>query len=725
MANTVIGASVEIEFQSVGNMRKALKEANAELLAMQDQFGAASQQAISAARKVADLKDRIQDARETADLFDPGKKFQAFVTLGSQIAAGFSAVQGAMALVGSESEDVEKALLKVQSAMALAQGLSELKDFGKSWQQLNVFIQSSTILQKANAAATALTTKTMKLFGVAVNSTSTSFRVLKTAIISTGIGALLVLLGEAVSAVMEWTSSTNNQAKAEEELKKREEDLKHSIDQTNDSIQRRNEIQEYSTNLAIATAKAQGKSIKEIRDIEKKAALEKRNLAQDDEAAAQNRLDRLKEDLKFGIQVSAEELKIAQTDLDAKKKIRENAFQAERILEQNHIAAVNEENKNANKKRQDEIDQNNKIKKEKLNAALELEKKIEEDFRKSRLSERNKELFEIEKTYQEQKKILEAAGRSTVQLTEFYNQQRAAINKKYDDINAKAAEDYQNKVKELVLRKQGERVLSEQEQARQAVIDKYAKEREELANQYPNNLQLQILLKQNEQAELDKLDSDFEQKKRQQQQENARIRIESERAMAAELIAVETELQNQKMNVVNTGLDLLQQLAGKNEKIANIFFAIQKAIEIGRIITSTASSISLIKAQTAAIPVILPPGVPNPAYFTALALNTKRIISLKLGAAANIAQIAAASIAKFKGGGQAPSGGGGGEVGAPPTIAAAPIQPQLSPAVQGQALNAEAINALGNTAIRAYVTNSDLQNNQQRNAYLERNARIG
>jgi len=56
---------------------------------------------------------------------------------------------------------------------------------------------------------------------------------------------------------------------------------------------------------------------------------------------------------------------------------------------------------------------------------------------------------------------------------------------------------------------------------------------------------------------------------------------------------------------------------------------------------------------------------------------------------------------------------------------AAPIAPALSTAVQGQALNAEAINNLGNNAMRAYVLNSDIQNNDQRNAYLQRNARIG
>ncbi len=144
MAKTEVGASVEIEYKSVGEMRKAIKDATSEIVIMQERFGAASQEAINAAKKVADLKDRIEDARETADLFDPGKKFQAFATVGTQIAAGFSAVQGAMALVGSESQDLEKALLKVQGAMALTQGLSELKDFGKSWQQLKIFVANAT-----------------------------------------------------------------------------------------------------------------------------------------------------------------------------------------------------------------------------------------------------------------------------------------------------------------------------------------------------------------------------------------------------------------------------------------------------------------------------------------------------------------------------------------------------------------------------------------------------
>ncbi len=203
MANTVIGASVQVEFQSVGSMRKAIKEATSELIAMQEQFGKTSPQAIAAAQRIAQLKDRIQDAKEQADLFDPGKKFQAFANAASTVASGFSAVQGAMALVGQESEDLQKTLVKVQGAMALAQGLSAVKDAGKAFDEMKV---------------------------VAVN----AFRAIKGAIGSTGIGLLVIALGtivaywdeikEAVTGVSEEQKKLNEQAAKRATLAEKELD---------------------------------------------------------------------------------------------------------------------------------------------------------------------------------------------------------------------------------------------------------------------------------------------------------------------------------------------------------------------------------------------------------------------------------------------------------------------------------------------------------------------
>ena len=148
-------------------LKKQLREATQELQVARQRFGEFSDEAVQAAQKVATIRDSIEDANEAAQLFDPGKRFQALTTAASTAAGGIAAVQGAMALFGSESQDVEKALLKVQSAMALSQGLSQLKDIGKVGDQLSITFKGLT------AGANGF----------------------KKALITTGIGALVVAVG--------------------------------------------------------------------------------------------------------------------------------------------------------------------------------------------------------------------------------------------------------------------------------------------------------------------------------------------------------------------------------------------------------------------------------------------------------------------------------------------------------------------------------------------------
>lgn len=151
--------------ESIGNVKKALKEANAELINAQSNFGDYSQEAIAAAKRVAELKDKISEARETADLFDPGKKFQVFAGAINAVAGGFTAVQGALGVVGAESEELQKSLLKVQSALALSQGLSAVTDSAKDFQRLATVVKTQVV---------------------------TAFSTLRGALIATGIGALAI-----------------------------------------------------------------------------------------------------------------------------------------------------------------------------------------------------------------------------------------------------------------------------------------------------------------------------------------------------------------------------------------------------------------------------------------------------------------------------------------------------------------------------------------------------
>jgi hypothetical protein len=175
MAQENVGINIHVQgnaVESIGSVKKALKEANAELINAQSNFGDYSKEAIAAAKRVAELKDRISEARETADLFDPGKKFQAFAGAINAVAGGFTAVQGALGVVGAESEDLEKSLLKVQSALALSQGLSAVTDSAKDFQRLATIVKTNVV---------------------------TAFSTLRGAIIATGIGALAVGLGLVVA----------------------------------------------------------------------------------------------------------------------------------------------------------------------------------------------------------------------------------------------------------------------------------------------------------------------------------------------------------------------------------------------------------------------------------------------------------------------------------------------------------------------------------------------
>jgi hypothetical protein len=145
MAKQEVGLKIDVDVSSVGNLKKEIRAATADVIAMQEKFGAASKEAIAAAKRVNELKDKIKDAKEVTDLFDPGNKFKALGNAVAGLASGFTAVQGAMGLFGSESKELEKQLLKVQSAMALSQGLSTFLDSGKDFSRLAAIIKTQVV----------------------------------------------------------------------------------------------------------------------------------------------------------------------------------------------------------------------------------------------------------------------------------------------------------------------------------------------------------------------------------------------------------------------------------------------------------------------------------------------------------------------------------------------------------------------------------------------------
>jgi hypothetical protein len=645
MAQETVGIKIEVQGgESIGNLKKDLKEANLALIQAQKNFGDYSKEAIAAAQKVAGLKDSIQEAKETADLFDPGKKFQAFTGVLTSVAGGISAVQGAFGLLGAEGEQVQKALLKVQSALALSQGLSTIKDSLKDFQRLNAIIQSTAIFQKANNAATAIAITLQKAFGVATVGTGRAFTILKGAIAATGIGLLVVGLTTLIGKISEWTSASEDAAEAQKKLAEQ------------------NDVVNASLQNQIDVLTAVGNKEKEILGLKKQQIDNELNVLRTAaKAKGELTLDELKKfrDLKTQKEVLdiEEQNRLKKIDDDAKKKQDDK----------NKEAA--ERGKALREKRKQE---NDEILQEQKDAAQNIRDLQDEIFLQS---------------------IEDETQRALVKLSQDKERQINEIN-----LTKATAEQKQQQIKLIEDKFKQEKDAIEKEDAEKR-REKEQKDAEELTQ------------KRNESLAKER---EFLEAQKKEREEFQRAELEATR-----------ELQERKFQAVNAGLDLVGSLAGKNEAIGNVIYTIQKAIEIGRIITSTTSAIAQIKAQTAAIPAILPPGIPNKAFFAALAIGTKKIAGLKIGAAANIATIVGSSIAKFKG------GAGGGSIGGTDQTASvggvgsvgAPVSPQL-PEAQLTQLDQTTINRMGSATNRTYVLESDVTNSQERITRINRAARL-
>ena len=269
--------------KSLGSLKSQLKEAQAEVVALSDKFGATSKEAIEAAKRAGELKDRIGDAKALTDAFNPDAKFKALTASLSGVAGGFAAVQGAMGLLGAESEDAQKMLLKVQSAMAISQGLQSVGEAVDSFKNLGAVIKSTTLFQEAynfvlgkkvvvtqaDVIATEAQTVATVEQGVATVTTTTAvtgataaMKAFRIALIASGIGLLVVALGLAIQAFSNYVGKADKAAAAQDKLNKKiAEGAKIQLD---------GEIKflDNQEKLDIARAKAKGASEQEIFDIE-------------------------------------------------------------------------------------------------------------------------------------------------------------------------------------------------------------------------------------------------------------------------------------------------------------------------------------------------------------------------------------------------------------------------------------------------------------------------
>nr|DAP49321.1 MAG TPA: tail length tape measure protein [Caudoviricetes sp.] len=133
--NRNVGNYSEGVEKGTASMRQQIKDLRDELTKLTPETEEYAKKLVELAQKQRTLADIQEEAKFASQ--DYGDRLATITKVGTNLASGFAAVQGAMALFGGESENLGKVLVKLQAIMALVQGLDGLDGLGKNIQGLS------------------------------------------------------------------------------------------------------------------------------------------------------------------------------------------------------------------------------------------------------------------------------------------------------------------------------------------------------------------------------------------------------------------------------------------------------------------------------------------------------------------------------------------------------------------------------------------------------------
>lgn len=475
-------------------LKLQLREATEGLQAARQKFGEFSKEAIAAAQKVAAIKDEIEATNEQAQLFDPGKRFQALTTAASTAAGGIAAVQGAMALFGGESENVAKTLQKVQGAMALSQGLSQLKDIGKVGEALTSSFKGLT------AGANGF----------------------KKALISTGIGALVVAVGllvaywDDIKGLVGGVSSEQKKLNEESAANlKTQEDKLDAIDGQSNQLKLQGKSEKDILNLkikqsdeAIKAAEISLQNAKITKDAQVKAAERNRNILKGILDFLSSPLKMLLETIDsigsalgqdFGLAASLEKANSsmvsmvfdpAETAKEGDKTVKEAEASLNKLKEKKagFQIAIQGIDKAARDKGKQDSDAQQK-KEDEANAILhEANKKLK--------SQQEQEIQAIDDAYAEKKKKLKEAGiKDNGDLALAEKKEKDAVNDKYAKEELEKVQAYEKELNKIRLETKLAGIRDENEKARAELIAGFDQQRQDIDSNEKYTAEQKIALK--------------------------------------------------------------------------------------------------------------------------------------------------------------------------------------------------------------------------------------
>lgn len=293
--------------------------------------------------------------------------------------------------------------------------------------------------------------------GVGEAAAATGARAFAAALTATGIGALVVGLGLAVSALMEYANAAETAAEKQKELNEQQDKMaKETLDVESQSVKRQGD-------LLLASEKARGASSQRIYELEQ----QNRRLLLGAQERYYNSLSNLEgEEARKTIQT----IKNTQNDI----KVAEQNFKAEQLKESQ---AKNEKLAQQNKQKNEKIAEDNKSADEMLlNLQRENSALLIEDERKRQ----DKELQNQKKAEEDKVNVLQISQDKKNKILEQINTKYLAkqkdVDKKRRDDDLKAEQEFNDKVEEIRIAA----LNNELERAKQTRKQKYDNDLKEL-----------------------------------------------------------------------------------------------------------------------------------------------------------------------------------------------------------------------------------------------------
>lgn len=234
------GDTMEALIVRYGDAGKALKAMQKELQTMAALGQTGTKEFKELTKATAQLSDTIGDTRgHIKKLASDTRVFDLMVQGARGITAAFSVATGVTAVFGKESEDLQKAILKVQGAMAALQGVQELANIATEKGGIATKIASG--YQAAYTAVVGTSTGAMKAF--------------RLALAATGIGLAIV----GIALLVEHWETLNNKVREFLGLEKEIDTAKQGAEAT-DRYKRI--AQGYNDEIELA--KSKGEEIKQL-----------------------------------------------------------------------------------------------------------------------------------------------------------------------------------------------------------------------------------------------------------------------------------------------------------------------------------------------------------------------------------------------------------------------------------------------------------------------------